>query len=202
MCVCVCEGVLFREFCLVFPTTSLLQNKLGPLCECYSNFQVYKYQIYITDKEVTTVWIQGSSKPIVPEHKPKFWRVHSGLNQIQDSGCLLLSLHLCSTNPWLLEERTLGAPSSSHNQSACCSRNACKAACYGAGYLELERLPRWLSGKESACQCRRYGFNPWIRKIPWSRKWKPTPVLFLKYPMDRGAWQATIHRVTKESGVT
>ena len=20
-------------------------------------------------------------------------------------------------------------------------------------------------------------FDPWIRKIPWSRKWKPTPVL-------------------------
>ena len=23
---------------------------------------------------------------------------------------------------------------------------------------------------------RRWGFNPWIRKIPWRRKWKPTPV--------------------------
>ena len=34
----------------------------------------------------------------------------------------------------------------------------------------------WLSGKESACQCRRLGFNPWVRKIPWSRKWQPTPV--------------------------
>ena len=27
-------------------------------------------------------------------------------------------------------------------------------------------LSRWLSGKESACQSRRCGFNPWIRKIP------------------------------------
>ena len=30
-------------------------------------------------------------------------------------------------------------------------------------------LPRWLSGKESACQCRRprrHGFNPCIGKIP------------------------------------
>ena len=24
--------------------------------------------------------------------------------------------------------------------------------------------------------CRRHGFNPWVRKIPWSRKWQPTPV--------------------------
>ena len=33
-------------------------------------------------------------------------------------------------------------------------------------------------GKESTCQCRRHRFNPWVRKIPWSRKWHPTP-LFL-----------------------
>ena len=35
-------------------------------------------------------------------------------------------------------------------------------------------------GKPSACQCRRYrrqGFDPWIRKIPWSRKWQPILVL-------------------------
>ena len=39
-----------------------------------------------------------------------------------------------------------------------------------------ERLRRWLSGKESACQCRRHGFDPWFKKIPWSRKWQPSPV--------------------------
>ena len=35
------------------------------------------------------------------------------------------------------------------------------------------------SGKEPACQCRRYkrhGFNPWIRKIPWRRAWQPIPI--------------------------
>ena len=40
-------------------------------------------------------------------------------------------------------------------------------------------LPRWLSGKEFACQCRRHmrcGFDPWVRKIPWKMKWQPTPV--------------------------
>ena len=32
-------------------------------------------------------------------------------------------------------------------------------------------------GKESACQCRRRGVEPWVRKIfPWGRKWQPTPV--------------------------
>ena len=40
-------------------------------------------------------------------------------------------------------------------------------------------MPRWLSSKESACQCRRlrkWGFDPWVGKMPWRRKWQPTPV--------------------------
>ena len=40
-------------------------------------------------------------------------------------------------------------------------------------------LPGWPIGKESAYQCRRRErctFNPWVRKIPWSRKWQPTLV--------------------------
>ena len=40
-------------------------------------------------------------------------------------------------------------------------------------------LPRWLSGKEPPCQCRRHrrrGFDPWIGKMPWRRKWQSTPV--------------------------
>ena len=32
--------------------------------------------------------------------------------------------------------------------------------------LRLSGLPWWLSGKKSACQCRRHGFDPWSRKIP------------------------------------
>jgi len=28
------------------------------------------------------------------------------------------------------------------------------------------RLPRWLSGKEPACQCRRHGFDSWVREDP------------------------------------
>ena len=36
----------------------------------------------------------------------------------------------------------------------------------------LEDFP----GKEPACQCRRCRFDPWIGKIPWMRKWQPTPV--------------------------
>ena len=34
-------------------------------------------------------------------------------------------------------------------------------------------------GKEPACQCRRCnicGFDPWVEKISWKRKWQPIPV--------------------------
>ena len=41
---------------------------------------------------------------------------------------------------------------------------------------KLSGLPQWLSGKESACQFRRHGFDPWVRKILWRREWQPTPV--------------------------
>ena len=40
-------------------------------------------------------------------------------------------------------------------------------------YVTVFGLPRWLHVKESVCQCRRPRFDPWVRKIPWSRKWQP-----------------------------
>jgi len=38
-------------------------------------------------------------------------------------------------------------------------------------------LPRWLRDKESACQCRRHGFDPWVRKIPG--EWNGNLLVFL-----------------------
>ena len=40
-------------------------------------------------------------------------------------------------------------------------------------------FPGGASGKESTCQrrrCKRCGFDPWVGKIPWSRKWQLTAV--------------------------
>ena len=42
--------------------------------------------------------------------------------------------------------------------------------------MEKTAFPRWHSGKESNCRCKRHGFNPWVRKIPWRIQWQPTPV--------------------------
>ena len=60
-----------------------------------------------------------------------------------------------------------------------------------------KRLPWWLSSKESTCQCRRPGFNPWVRKIPWRRNGNPLQYSGLKNSVDRGARPATVHGVAK-----
>ena len=44
-------------------------------------------------------------------------------------------------------------------------------------YIKLCEQDRY--GFIHACQCRRHkrhGFNPWVGKIPWRKKWQPTPV--------------------------
>jgi len=51
--------------------------------------------------------------------------------------------------------------------------NLAAAALNGKGF------PGGMSVKELACWCRRCkrrGFSPWVRKIPWRRAWQPTPV--------------------------
>ena len=42
-------------------------------------------------------------------------------------------------------------------------------------WITWAKFPRWCSGKESTCQCRRLKrcrFNPWVGKILWSMKWQ------------------------------
>ena len=51
----------------------------------------------------------------------------------------------------------------------------------GASYCTWCHLgfPGGTGCKEPACQCRRckrHGFSSWAGKIPWRRKWQPTPV--------------------------
>ena len=41
--------------------------------------------------------------------------------------------------------------------------------------LSSPGLLRGCTGKESACRCRRCGFDPWVDKIPWKRKWQLSP---------------------------
>ena len=46
-------------------------------------------------------------------------------------------------------------------------------------HIDIWGFPDGASGKELTCQCMRHktwGFDSWVRKIPWRRKWQPTPV--------------------------
>ena len=60
-------------------------------------------------------------------------------------------------------------------------------------------LPLWLSDKEFSCQCRRHGFDPWVRKIPWRREWLLTPVFLLGKPHGQRSLAGSSPR---ESGMT
>ena len=40
----------------------------------------------------------------------------------------------------------------------------------------LNGLPWWLRRQRIHLQCGRPGFDPWVGKIPWRRKWQSTPV--------------------------
>ena len=62
-------------------------------------------------------------------------------------------------------------------------------------------LPMWCSGQENACQCRtceRHKFNlPGSGRSPGIRNGNPFQYCCLENPMDREAWQATVHGVAK-----
>ena len=47
----------------------------------------------------------------------------------------------------------------------------CPEACLFWKHL-TKRLPRWLGGNPPAV----HGWDPWMGKIPWSRKWQPVTV--------------------------
>ena len=61
----------------------------------------------------------------------------------------------------------------------------------------IEGLPWWVSDKESACQCRRLRFDPWVGKIPEEGNGYPIQYTYLGNPMDRGAWWTAVHGVTE-----
>ena len=67
--------------------------------------------------------------------------------------------------------------------------------------VTLIRLPRWLSGKESACQSRRHQYDPGLGRSPGVGNSNPLQYSCLENPMDRGAWWATLHGVAEPDSV-
>ena len=46
-------------------------------------------------------------------------------------------------------------------------------------------------------QCRQPGFNPWLGKIPWRRKWHATPLFLPGEPHGQRILLAAVHGFTK-----
>ena len=65
-------------------------------------------------------------------------------------------------------------------------------------YLALLQRQVVLMVKNPPAKCRkrkRCGFDPWVRKIPWRRKWQSTPVLLPGKSHGQGAWWAAVYGV-------
>ena len=64
-------------------------------------------------------------------------------------------------------------------------------------FVEHSLGARWHSGKGSAYHCRRhkrFRFNVWVGKIPWRRKWQPTPV---EIPWTEEPGTESVHGVAR-----
>ena len=93
-------------------------------------------------------------------------------------------------------------PSSSFPESCC--KNQCDRAVNLLGTLwspgaqeTIGGLPRWLSGKESACQAGEVSSIPGSGKFPGEENGSPHLCSCLGNSMDRGAWWATVRGVAK-----
>ena len=70
----------------------------------------------------------------------------------------------------------------------------------GTHYSAYLGLPRWLSGKEPTCQCRRHRrcrFDPWARKMTRGGNGYLFQYSCLKNSMDKGAWWAIVRGIAK-----
>ena len=61
----------------------------------------------------------------------------------------------------------------------------------------LSGLARWLSGKEPPASEGDTGLVPLLGRCPREGNGNPLQYSCLGNPTDRGAWQATVHGVTK-----
>ena len=71
-----------------------------------------------------------------------------------------------------------------------------------AAAITYNGLPWWFSGKESACNAGDTGSIPGSGRSPGEENGNKRQHSCLGKSMDRGAWGATVHGVTKESDMT
>ena len=62
--------------------------------------------------------------------------------------------------------------------------------------------PWWPSGKESPCNARDAGLHPESGRSPGEGNGNPLQHSCLENPVDKGAWQATVHGIANELDMT
>ena len=68
--------------------------------------------------------------------------------------------------------------------------------------MEKRRLPWWLSDKNPPVSAGDPGLIPGVGRSPREGNGNPLQYSCLGNPTDRGAWRATVHRVTEEEDTT
>ena len=102
------------------------------------------------------------------------------------SGCMMVLVVQCLVLGWLKPREMLTHMRSSIEEEVGDMDLALKGVLprvfLGLSSPGSGMLPWWLGGKESTCQCRRCGFDPWARKIPsgsplfaWEIPWTEEP---------------------------
>ena len=66
-----------------------------------------------------------------------------------------------------------------------------------ASYTGVARCKSCRRHKTQDARLKRCKLNPWVGKVPGRRTWQPTQYSCLENSMDRGAWWATVHRITQ-----
>ena len=80
-------------------------------------------------------------------------------------------------NPCCLHHRVLPSEVLGFNESLSCDFPCGSVANTLSSQSRGPRFNPWSGAQRLKCLCRRPGFDTWVRKIPWRRKWQPTPVL-------------------------
>ena len=65
----------------------------------------------------------------------------------------------------------------------------------------IEWLPWWFSGKESVCNSGNVGSVSGLGRSPGEGNGNPFQYSCLENSLDRGAWQATVHRVAESDTI-
>ena len=136
--------------------------RTGKLCQTFLGVCFFFFSKYITWPE----------KEMATHSSILAWRIP----RTEEPG----ELHRGKLNPWGRKESDTSERLTTHNTHTLHDRKSSFRCLIKLGSVgEEERVPRWHSGKETASQWSRHrapGFNLWVRKILWRRKWQPTPV--------------------------